>query len=123
MRKIETRLRFKLGPVILLGPGKSDLLRMIGQTGSISAAARNMGMSYKRAWQLVDEMNRHFTQPVIAANHGGAKGGGAHLTDFGQEVLNRYTHMLAAMEAAVSDDLDWLDEQTSDDQTPEGPAA
>lgn len=116
-RLLQTRLRLKLGPVILLGPGKADLLRLIDQSGSISAAARAMGMSYKRAWQLVDEMNRHFNQPVVGANPGGIKGGGAHLTLFGQEVLKRYGSILDHLEQAAGDDLDWLNSQIAPPST------
>lgn len=117
-RLLQTRLRLKLGPVILLGPGKADLLRLIDHSGSISAAARAMGMSYKRAWQLVDEMNRHFSQPVVGANPGGVKGGGAHLTVFGQEVLDRYGRILAQLEQAAADDLDWLNDQIAQPAPP-----
>jgi len=107
--KITARLRFKLGTVILLGPGKTDLLQAIDRTGSISAAARAMGMSYKRAWQLVDEMNRHLNKPVVVAAFGGSHGGGAHLTPFGQEVLCRYRRMLTSLETALAEDIAWLD--------------
>ncbi|MDR3440980.1 winged helix-turn-helix domain-containing protein [Telmatospirillum sp.] len=111
-RKIRPRLRFKLGSIILLGPGKTDLLQAIDRTGSISAAARSMGMSYKRAWQLVDEMNRHLDAPVVAASFGGSHGGGAHLTAFGHEVLACYRRMLATLETALADDMAWLDQHT-----------
>jgi molybdate transport system regulatory protein len=92
-----------------LGPGKARLLETIAQTGSISAAARTMGMSYRRAWLLVDEMNRLFTEPVVAGHHGGAGGGGAQLTPFGASVAERYRRMLAKAEAALVDDLGALD--------------
>lgn len=108
--KVLPRLRFKLGPVILLGPGKTDLLDAIDRTGSISAAARAMKMSYKRAWQLVDEMNRHLDQPVVEAAFGGSHGGGARLTPFGRDLLIRYRHMQATIETALAEDIAWLDE-------------
>jgi molybdate transport system regulatory protein len=88
-----------------LGPGKARLLETIAQTGSISAAARAMGMSYRRAWLLVDEMNRLFAEPVVAGHHGGAGGGGAQVTPFGAELAERYHRMLAKAEAALTDDL------------------
>jgi molybdate transport system regulatory protein len=72
-----------------IGPGKAALLESIRDTGSISAAARDMGMSYKRAWLLLDSMNQAFTEPVVTAAPGGAGGGGAALTAFGAEVLER----------------------------------
>ena len=71
-----------------IGPGKAKLLESIRDTGSISAAARDMGMSYKRAWVLLDSINRAFTEPVVTAAPGGAGGGGASLTPFGAEVLD-----------------------------------
>lgn len=112
--KIVPRLRFKLGPVILLGPGKTDLLEAIDHTGSISAAARSMGMSYKRAWLLIDEMNRHLSEPVVSAAFGGSHGGGAHLTEFGREVLARYRHMQTSLETSLADDIAWLNSHAVD---------
>jgi molybdate transport system regulatory protein len=88
-----------------IGPGKAALLESIRDTGSISAAARDMGMSYKRAWLLLDSINQAFSEPVVTAAPGGAGGGGAVLTAFGAEVLERYRriHDRAALTAA--DDL------------------
>jgi molybdate transport system regulatory protein len=88
-----------------LGPGKARLLESIRDTGSISAAARDMRMSYKRAWVLLDSMNRAFTEPVITAAPGGLHGGGASLTEFGAEVLERYRRMDLQAAAKTSDDL------------------
>ncbi len=105
---LKLRLRLKLGDIILLGPGKADLLDAIRAAGSISAAARVMGMSYKRAWDLVNDMNVHFHQPVVAASFGGTKGGGAQLTPFGEEVLACYRRILDTTLAANADDLAWL---------------
>jgi molybdate transport system regulatory protein len=73
-----------------LGPGKIRLLELIGETGSISAAGRAMKMSYRRAWMLVDELNRMFRDPLVAARPGGANGGGASLTEAGTDVVQRY---------------------------------
>ncbi|MEE2995513.1 MAG: LysR family transcriptional regulator [Pseudomonadota bacterium] len=84
------RLRILLGKTIAIGPGKAELLRLIEDTGSISAAAREMGMSYRRAWTLVETMNGAFRQPVVKAATGGRGGGGARVTDFGREALKRY---------------------------------
>lgn len=83
------RLRLYFGP-LPFGPGKADLLEAIQQEGSISAAGRRMGMSYKRAWSLVEEMNTAFDPPLIHSARGGAHGGGAHLTPAGEEVLSAY---------------------------------
>ena len=72
------RLRILFGPEIAVGPGKIALLDAIAETGSISAAARALGMSYRRAWLLIDTMNRCFREPVIETASGGKGGGGAH---------------------------------------------
>lgn len=84
------RLRVLYGSAIAIGPGKADLLDAIGRTGSISAGGRALGMSYRRAWLLVDTMNRCFREPLVIAAKGGARGGGAQLTPFGADVLARY---------------------------------
>jgi molybdate transport system regulatory protein len=73
-----------------LGPGKIRLLEAIGRTGSISQAGRALDMSYRRAWLLVDDLNRCFRAPVVATQGGGAKGGGATLTPFGRELIEKY---------------------------------
>ena len=74
----------------MLGPGKADLLERIRATGSIAAAGRAMDMSYKRAWSLVEEMNAAFREPLVESVRGGARGGGARLTDTGEAVLAHY---------------------------------
>src|SRR3954465_4022801 len=88
-----------------IGPGKAKLLESIRDTGSISAAAREMGMSYKRAWLLLDSMNQAFTEPVVTAAPGGTGGGGATLTAFGAEVLERYRGIHDRAAAMAVDDL------------------
>ena len=88
-----------------IGPGKAKLLESIRDTGSISAAAREMGMSYKRAWLLLDSMNQAFTDPVVMAAPGGAGGGGASLTAFGAEVLERYRRIYDRAAATTTDDV------------------
>jgi molybdate transport system regulatory protein len=102
------RLRVRLAPGVELGPGKADLLEGILETGSISAAGRRMRMSYKRAWQLVDELNGLFDAPLVAASKGGAGGGGASLTKRGRDVLARYRRMHAACCSAVARDVRFL---------------
>lgn len=102
------RLRVVIAPGVALGPGKADLLDGIRETGSISAAGRSMQMSYKRAWTLVDEMNRWFADPLVTAETGGAKGGGARLTDLGETVLEAYRRMEDRAGAAIAEDLDAL---------------
>jgi molybdate transport system regulatory protein len=102
------RLRIVLGPAIAIGPGKADLLEGIRETGSIAAAGRRMGMSYKRAWLLVETMNGCFTKPLVETAKGGKSGGGARLTQLGEEVLSRYRRMEIATTKAVAGDLDAL---------------
>jgi molybdate transport system regulatory protein len=103
--KIQFRLRIVLGDDIAVGPGKVDLLEAIGDAGSITAAARTLGMSYRRAWLLVDTMNRCFNAPVVTAEAGGASGGGAQLTPTGAEVVRRYRRMEAKAATACATDL------------------
>ncbi|MGC9418093.1 MAG: winged helix-turn-helix domain-containing protein [Rhodovulum sp.] len=84
------RIRIVFGAEAMLGPGKADLLEKIRETGSISAAGRAMSMSYKRAWSLVEEMNNAFREPLVDSTRGGARGGGARLTEAGETVLANY---------------------------------
>lgn len=85
-----------------IGPGKIALLEAIGREGSISAAGRALGMSYKRAWELVDQLNTLLLEPVVTASPGGARGGGARLTAAGEGLVRDYRAMeLAAAEAAA----------------------
>ena len=88
MTRLTVRIDFSAGRQ--LGHGKVRLLELVAQHGSISAAARVMGMSYRRAWLLVDDVNRMFQQAVIATTLGGKGGGKAELTDFGRELVDLY---------------------------------
>lgn len=88
-----TRLRIVLEPEIAIGPGKADLLQAIAETGSIAAGGRSLGMSYRRAWSLVEAMNADFAKPVVNARRGGAAHGGAELTTTGRRVLTLYRRM------------------------------
>lgn len=99
------RLRVLLGAGIAIGPGKAELLEAIGRSGSISAAAREMGMSYRRAWLLVEAVNAAFIEPVVATATGGSGGGGAQLTEFGHDVVTRYRKMEQVAEKAVAKDF------------------
>ncbi|KAA9010471.1 winged helix-turn-helix domain-containing protein [Histidinibacterium aquaticum] len=94
------RIRVIFGPGSRMGPGKADLLEGIGETGSIAAAGRRMGMSYKRAWQLAETMNSMFRSPLIESSRGGPGGGGARLTDVGRRVLDEYRALERAAGAA-----------------------
>ncbi len=102
------RPRVYLTPDVAIGPGKIDLLRQVDAARSISAAARAMGMSYKRAWQLVDLLNRDFGSPVVTTATGGRGGGGASLTDLGRALVDRYGALEDGLNAAASVELDAL---------------
>ncbi len=97
---LELRLRVRRGGEVVMGPGRADLLAQIAQTGSIAAAGRQMGMSYKRAWALVEAMNGTFSAPLVEAVKGGAGGGGARLTPAGLQVLAAYRGLEVAAGAA-----------------------
>jgi len=102
---LRPQIRIMFRKAIAMGPGKADLLQAIGETGSISAAARRMKMSYRRAWLLVDTMNQCFDGPLVETATGGNHGGGARITELGQEVLRRYRAMDAKASAAVSKEI------------------
>lgn len=104
-RKPRVRLRVVLSDEVAIGPGKADLLEGVRATGSIAAAGRAMGMSYKRAWHLIETMNGCFDGPVVEKAKGGAAGGGARLTALGEEVLARFRHMEALTAEAAASDL------------------
>lgn len=98
-------VRVDLVPGISIGPGKADLLQGIAETGSIAAAGRRLGMSYKRAWSLVETLNGMFREPLVAATKGGAAGGGASLTAAGEMVLARYRAIQAGAAQAAAGEL------------------
>lgn len=100
-------LRIELGSDTLLGPGKAALLSGIRDTGSI-AAGRRMGMSYKRAWYLIDTLNKAFQEPLVSASKGGRRGGGAVLTSTGDAILDSYLRMERLASEAVAGELDLL---------------
>ncbi|MGH8798876.1 MAG: winged helix-turn-helix domain-containing protein [Casimicrobiaceae bacterium] len=103
--RVQFRLRVHRGEDIAIGPGKIDLLEAIDAAGSISAAARSLGMSYRRAWLLVDTMNRCFAKPVVEAEAGGQRGGGARLTSLGDEVVDRYRRIERGAARAGATDI------------------
>jgi molybdate transport system regulatory protein len=98
------RLRILCGDEIAMGPGKLDLLALVGKTGSIREAAERMDMSYMRAWTLIRTMNRCFKQPLVEAVRGGKEGGGARLTATGRAVLTVYQRMEKTGLAAMAED-------------------
>ena len=96
------------------GPGKAQLLRGIRDTGSISSAGRAMGMSYKRAWELVGTLNAMFRDPLVVKSRGGPGGGGALLTSAGREVIDLYRAFERAAAAAGSEHLAALRSRRAD---------
>jgi molybdate transport system regulatory protein len=97
--RLKLKAQIYSGDEIAMGPGKAALLDAIIATGSISAAGRALGMSYRRAWLLVDAMNRCWREPLVDTAAGGSHGGGARVTPLGRELLDRYR----ALEAAITD--------------------
>jgi molybdate transport system regulatory protein len=88
-----------------MGPGKAELIERIAETGSISAAARAMGMSYRRAWQLVEALNAAFKEPVIVTAVGGERGGGARVTPYGRRLAVLFRKLEGKASAAIAADL------------------
>lgn len=99
------RIRIVFGDHEMIGPGKAELLERIDRCGSIAAAGREMGMSYKRAWELVGTLNAMFRDPLVESTRGGPGGGGAVLTDAGREVLGLYRAFVGEAAAAGADRL------------------
>jgi len=104
-RLASLRIRLLCGDEIAMGQGKADLLEAIQETGSISAAGRKLGISYRKTWLMVDEMNRCFVDPVVEAVKGGARGGGARVTAIGAEALRQYRNMQALAQTAIEKEL------------------
>lgn len=104
LSRASLRLRIVFSADRQIGPGKADLLDAIARSGSISSAARDLGMSYRRAWMLADELGRLFKKPILTTAAGGAHGGGAQLTEFGQALLAAYRRIEdRAAEAACAE--------------------
>ncbi len=99
--RLRAQLRIFLDEEIALGPGKVDLLEAIRDTGSISGAGKQMGMSYRRAWLLVDTMNRCFQEPLVETAKGGSHGGGAQITPHGAEILRLYRELQSEVNAVT----------------------
>lgn len=105
---VQFRFRIYRDETVAIGPGKVALLEAIAETGSISAAARQLGMSYRRAWLLVDELNKALSAPAVSTLAGGAHGGGAALTAVGQEVIKRYRAIESTARVAAAPDISAL---------------
>jgi molybdate transport system regulatory protein len=98
-------LRINFGKKTHLGPGKIRLMELIDELGSISAAGRAMGMSYRRAWLLVDALNAPFVAPLVVKQTGGSGGGGAALTELGRAIVKRYRSIESRAQRLSEDDL------------------
>ncbi|MBO9512863.1 MAG: LysR family transcriptional regulator [Variovorax sp.] len=103
--KVQFRLRIYRDESIAIGPGKIALLEAIAETGSISAAGRQLGMSYRRAWMLIDEMNRALTSPAVATATGGTHGGGSALTAVGEQIVRHYRAIESTARVAAASDI------------------
>ena len=101
-------LRIDLDTGDRIGPGKIALLKAVDQTGSISAAGRALGMSYRRAWRLIEELNTCFSKPLVTAQTGGKSGGGAELTMLGKSVIAHYSAIEAKSHKAATRHLSAL---------------
>lgn len=112
-QQVGARLRVVIAPGIGIGPGKAAILEGIRETGSIAAAGRRIGMSYKRAWYMVDTLNSHFGQPLVETVKGGKTGGGARLTPLGDAVLEAFREMEALADAAIAPALKRLRRKVS----------
>lgn len=108
-------LRVEFDDQRAIGPGKIRLLELIRETGSISAAGRGMGMSYRRAWLLVDALNRTFREPLVATRGGGAGGGGADLTIAGEAVIAEFRGIERTVKIAAAAELERLAALVRDD--------
>lgn len=117
---LRMRFRVMVGRTIAVGPGKADLLAAIAETGSIAAAGRSMGMSYKRAWYLLDTMNRCFREPVVQGSKGGKGHGGAHLTPMGEQVLALYRAIERHAATAAAGELSALAGLIAEDPPTDG---
>lgn len=111
MTRLTIRIDFAEGE--RLGPGKVALLEAIDVTGTITAAAKSLGMSYRRAWLLIEETNALFRSAAVETAHGGMRGGGAQLTPFGREIVTRYRRIEDALRTAAQRDLKFLEGERS----------
>lgn len=107
-------IRIVFGETDMIGPGKAELLERIDRCGSIAAAGREMGMSYKRAWTLIETLNGMFRSPLVERTRGGPRGGGAQLTETGRQILAIYRRFEAAAARAGAIELQAMRQLLSD---------
>lgn len=110
MKKREIRIRcwIDIDGVRFFGPGRAELLELIDEEGSITRAAKKMGMSYKKAWDMVDVMNTLGRKPLVISRKGGDKGGGAELTENGRKIVSQYYTLTSKLNAVVGKNKDIL---------------
>lgn len=108
LNHIRWRMRIMRNNVIAIGPGKITLLEAVRDQGSITAAAKSLGMSYRRAWLLLDEINSSLANPATISSHGGARGGTSLLTEVGEQVIALYRRIEAQATAANAQELEAL---------------
>jgi len=108
----DVRIRLRFEGSHSLGPGKIQLLEEVQRCGSISGAARALGMAYRHAWVLLDAMNQCFEEPVVATSTGGREGGGASLTPLGEDVVRLYRALESRAQRAIAPDLAALEART-----------
>jgi molybdate transport system regulatory protein len=106
--EVRFRMRIRKGDTVALGPGKVELLEAVREHGSISAAARSLDMSYRRAWLLIDELNQSLKSPATVSEQGGQSGGGCVLTQVGENIVRLYRGVEAQAEAACAKQIDEL---------------
>ena len=107
-KEIVVRCWIDIDGVRFFGPGRADLLSLIDKVGSIAKAAKAMGMSYKKAWDMVDEMNTRGKKPFVIARKGGEKGGGTELTETGRKMLAKYERLVIKLNAMIEKNDDIL---------------
>lgn len=108
LNQVRWRMRIMSNNVIAIGPGKITLLEAVRDQGSITAAAKSLGMSYRRAWLLLDEINSSLANPATISSHGGARGGTSLLTEVGAQVIALYRRIEAQATAANAQELEAL---------------
>ena len=94
----------------MVGGGKLELLKIVGETGSISSAAKIMGLDYKRAWFLLDTLQRCFKNPLFLTNRGGGSSGGTPLTELGIQLIEKFNKTDTEVKKVTSEFLKWLEE-------------
>lgn len=110
MKKKEVRIRcwIDIDGIRFFGPGRLELLSLIDESGSIARAAKAMGMSYKKAWDMVDDMNTRGKKPLVVARKGGDKGGGTELTDTGRKMIAKYGELMTKLNSIIEKNGDIL---------------